>query len=62
MQALIRDRPSQVVHSRSATDAPGYDISRMLLNGDHERRPAIAVWGEGFSWTGPGGAWFNLES
>jgi len=21
----------------------------------------IAVWGEGFSWIGPGGAWFNLE-
>jgi len=21
----------------------------------------IAVWGEGFSWTGPGGAWFNRE-
>ncbi len=22
----------------------------------------IAVWGEGFSWTGPGGAWFNRQS
>jgi hypothetical protein len=22
---------------------------------------AIAIWGEGFSWTGPGGVWFNRE-
>jgi hypothetical protein len=21
----------------------------------------IAVWGEGFSWIGPGGSWFNRE-
>ena len=21
----------------------------------------IAVWGEGFSWTGPGGVWFNRQ-
>ncbi len=22
---------------------------------------SIAVWGEGYSWTGPGGAWFNRQ-
>jgi hypothetical protein len=22
----------------------------------------IAAWGEGFSWTGPGGVWFNRET
>jgi hypothetical protein len=22
----------------------------------------IAVWGEGFSWTGPGGAWFARQA
>jgi hypothetical protein len=22
---------------------------------------SIAIWGEGFSWIGPGGAWFNVE-
>jgi hypothetical protein len=21
----------------------------------------IATWGEGFSWTGPGGTWFNIQ-
>jgi hypothetical protein len=25
------------------------------------RGKTIAIWGEGFSWSGPGGVWFNRE-
>jgi hypothetical protein len=27
-----------------------------------DRGKTIAVWGEGFSWTGPGGVWFNRQT
>ncbi len=26
------------------------------------RGKTIGVWGEGFSWVGPGGVWFNIGS
>jgi hypothetical protein len=45
------------------TNASGFDE----IYGDYgeiavtSEGKTIAVWGEGFSWTGPGGTWFNLQ-
>lgn len=54
------------------SDAPGgagYKTSAGFLEvyGDYgeiaitNTGKTIAIWGEGFSWTGPGGSWFNIE-
>ena len=39
---------------------PG-DVRRLRGNGDQQRRQDLAIWGEGASWDGPGGVWFNRE-
>ena len=56
----ISDAPADAA---GYTDANGFDE----IYGDYgeiditSEGKAIAVWGEGFSWLGPGGTWFNLQ-
>jgi hypothetical protein len=56
----ISDAPADAA---AYTDADGFDE----IYGDYgeiditSEGKAIAVWGEGFSWLGPGGTWFNLQ-
>jgi hypothetical protein len=53
-----------------ATSGAGYKTADGFLEiyGDYgeidvtNTGKTIAVWGEGFSWTGPGGTWFNLQT
>ena len=37
------------------------DLRRLRRDGDDQRGQTIAAWGEGFSYNGPGGTWFNLQ-
>jgi hypothetical protein len=56
----ISDAPADAA---GYTDADGFDE----IYGDYgeiditSEGKTIAVWGEGFSWLGPGGTWFNLQ-
>jgi hypothetical protein len=56
----ISDAPA---NAAGYTNANGFDE----IYGDYgeiaitSEGKTIAVWGEGFSWTGPGGTWFNLQ-
>jgi hypothetical protein len=52
-----------------ATSGAGYKSAAGYLEicGDYgeiaiaSTRKTIALWGDGFSWTGPGGSWFNRQ-
>jgi hypothetical protein len=60
---------SAPVRISDATSGAGYKTPAGFLEvyGDYGEiavtsgGKTIAAWGEGFSWTGPGGSWFNLE-
>ncbi len=60
-------------HERSSTDATGGAAYKSPagfgeLYGDYgelaitSAGKAIGIWGEGFSWDGPGGSWLNRET
>jgi hypothetical protein len=61
----INDAPGDALGEDSYLNADG---SFQEIYGDYgeiaitSAGKVIAVWGEGFSWTGPGGTWFNIQS
>ena len=54
-------------HPGSAADYVNEDGSFDEIYGDYgeiditNTGKTVAVWGEGFSWIGPGNTWFNFE-
>ena len=68
-----KDGGSTWTQSVKISDAPAGAAGYVNATGFHEiygdygeigvtsAGKTIAVWGEGYSWSGPGGCWFNIQ-